>query len=846
MQADYQRRLWVAAPLTVVIVALSMVHALQFSGWEYIVAALTLPVVTWAAWRFHSSAFRAARHGSTTMDTLVSLGVITTSLYSYVVLALHSVSGGAGHAHGDSSAGVTSLADSLWSGTFLAHHGAPVYFEGAATIVSFLLIGKILEARAKQGTGDALRALMTMQPDTAMRLTDPNDPDSPAVSIPIDDLHIGDLFRVLPGEKVATDGVVVSGNSAVDSSLLTGESLPVDVSPGDQVIGATINTWGSLVVRATEVGKNTTLAQMARTLSQAQSGKAPIQRIADQISGVFVPVVLGIAALTLVGWLLADATFPAAVSAAVSVLVVACPCALGLATPTALLTGTSRAAQHGIIIRSPEVVEVARRLTTVVFDKTGTLTTGNMDVHAVHADHGVSAAEVLRAGALVEGHSTHPLASAIIRHAEEITGEATALGSEFVNHAGRGVSAFDTADGSLILAGRTQWLADLGLTPSEAIRDALDASLHHSSLVAVARIPATSLPTELHLDALPLATDTPPTVGGVTAGGSTADGAPTSTNENTNVRVPGGAHIIELAVGNMTCASCVRRVERKLGKVEGVNALVNLATESATVILTGNATELSDAEIEQVVINAGYDATVTSRTVAGDHLGNPAGTHSATDTSGSATPTNPGKGMETRDFATGIFSGRGQVLGVIELGDTIKPEATRAITELRELGLTPILLTGDSAASAQHVATQLGIERVHAQVLPADKFHMIERLQADGECVVMVGDGVNDAAALTQASSNGIGMAMGSGTAVAIASADMTLMNSSPLSVPTAVRICRSTVRVIRQNLFWAFAYNIAMIPLAIAGALNPMVASAAMAFSSVFVVTNSLRLRRQ
>ena len=715
--ADLRLRLIYCLILSVPIMAISMVPALQMPGWQWTVALMALPVAVWGAWPFHKAAFRALRHGAFTMDTLVSLGVIAATGWSLWALVL----GGAGHIGMRMSMELLPRAQG---------HAAHMYFESAAWVTTFLLAGRYAEARAKYRSGDALRALLELGAKEVTRvvLTSPSgsrdaidvlDEDgSPRTEatrteerISIEDLAAGDLFLVRPGEKVATDGVVVEGRSAVDASLLTGESVPTEVEAGQAVTGATVNTSGALLVRTTAVGEGTTLARIGRMVTAAQAGKAPVQRLADKISGVFVPVVLVLSAATLAGWLLTGHSPQAAFTAAVAVLVIACPCALGLATPTALLVGSGRAAQLGVVIKGPEVLESTRALDTMVMDKTGTVTQGRMslDVEACRevggADPVSSQApdaagpvplgqESLRLAGAVESASEHPVATAITTAARERLGALPAPAG-FSNHEGRGVSG--TVEGRRVAVGRPGWLTDeMGAEVPEALSAAVEEAQDS------------------------------------------------------------GATAVVVAVG---------------------------------------AADTTDA------VEAGADA-----------------------------------GKEPL-----------QAVAVLVVRDTVRPSSRAAVAALRELGIRPVLLTGDNARAAEHVAAQVGIDAadVRAEVLPGDKRDVVAALQAEGAVVGMVGDGVNDAAALAQAGTQGLGLAMGSGADVAIEAADITLVRTDLDAAVAAVRVSRATLRIIRQNLFWAFAYNVAAIPLAAAGLLNPMIAGAAMAASSVIVVTNSLRLRR-
>ena len=696
--ADLRRRLIVAATLSVPLMVISMVSAAQFYGWQWVVAALALPVVTWCAWPFHKAAFTNLRHGSTTMDTLVSLGVITATLWSLWAL----IFGGAGTLGMRMSMEFIPRAQS---------EHAHMYFESAAWIVTFLLTGRLAEARVRHRSGDSLRKLLQLGAKTAARVN----ADGSVTEIPIDRLQVGDRFRVRPGEKIATDGVVVEGHSAIDASLLTGESLPVDVSAGDEVTGATVNTSGTLVVRATRVGAGTTLSRIAQVVTAAQAAKAPVQRLADRVSSVFVPTVLALAALTFLGWLATGHNAQAAITAAVAVLVIACPCALGLATPTALLVGTGRAAQLGVVIRGPEVLESTRRIDTVVLDKTGTVTTGVM--HLAQAVFFDDAAEVSDAG-------------------------------------GAGAQAGAASDGATVV--------DLGE----------GATLSPAQLQTLALAQALEIPSE-H-----------PVARAIVAG-TQLDG----------VQAPQ-----------------ISEFTNHAGR--GVSATVAHAAGQATYAVVGKATWLSQqgvslSEQAEAQVRALEDTGATVVLVA----------------SGS------------RDSLT--------LRAALAVRDEPKPTTAKAISELKAMGLRPILLTGDNERAAKFIAAQVGIDDVIAQVLPEDKRDVVARLQGEGANVAMVGDGVNDAAALAQAGAAGLGMAMGTGSDVAIEAADITLVRADLEAVVAAIKVSRATLRIIKQNLFWAFAYNVAAIPLAMAGLLNPMIAGATMAMSSVIVVSNSLRLRR-
>ncbi|WP_324609797.1 heavy metal translocating P-type ATPase [Cellulomonas timonensis] len=683
-------RLQVAAVLSLPVLLLSMIPALQFTGWQWVVAALSLPVATWAAWPFHRAAARAARHRASTMDTLVSIGIIAATGWSLWALLL----GGAG------KLGVT-MSPTLWPAAAADGMEMAVpelYFEVAAVVTTFLLAGRYAEHRSRRRAGDALRALLDLgAKDVAVLVTGP---DGVRVEqrMPIDRLSVGDEFVVRPGEKVATDGVVVTGTSAIDASLLTGEPVPVDVGPGDDVTGATMNTSGSLVVRATRVGEETQLAQIGRLVAAAQTGKAPVQRLADRISAVFVPIVLVLAVITLVTWLVTGGSAQAAFTAAVAVLIIACPCALGLATPTALLVGTGRGAQLGILIKGPQVLEQTRAVDTVVLDKTGTVTEGRMTLVDVLVPEGSAdeeSDEVLRLAGAVEALSEHPIARAIADAAAE-----------------------------LAAARRSRVPAEVG-----------------------------------------------------------EDGVVIGSDQVHDFRNEAG---------------------------HGVTGVVRVAHDGvglARRVLVGRPRWLA----QQGVATDGLDA--------------------------------PFQAAEA-DGATAVMAAwDGKARGVLVLRDPVKATSRQAVAELRALGLRPVLLTGDNRGAALVAARAVGIPDadVIAEVLPEQKVQTVERLQALGARVAMVGDGVNDAAALATAD---LGLAMGTGTDVAIEAADLTLVRGDLRSVPEAIRLSRRTLRIIKQNLFWAFAYNVAAIPLAALGLLNPMIAGAAMAFSSVLVVTNSLRLR--
>ena len=704
MNGGFTDRIIYAAILGVPIFLISMFPSFQFPNWGWVVAVLTAPVAFWCAAPFHRAALINARHGSSTMDTLVSLGVVLAYFYSLAQLLMNpALTAHVHHAGG-----------SFWS-MFTGHH-APLYFDSASMVTLFLLIGRAIEHRTRHRSSEALRTLLSMGAKEATLLRTDKQGVTKQVQVPVEDLMPDDLFLVRPGEKIATDGVVVEGTSAVDASLLTGESVPVEVHPGDAVTGATVNTSGSLTVRATRVGTETTLAKMGELVASAQETKAPIARLADRVSAVFVPVVLTISALTLVGWWLVSGDGATAVAVAVSVLVVACPCALGLATPTALLAGTGRGWQLGILIRNAQVLEATSTVDRVVLDKTGTVTTGEMSVafYGTFGDYesagdlsGISpessnskndrSLSVLRDAAAVEALSEHPIARAIAGFARE-----------------QGV----LAEGA--------WA---------------------------------------------------PSVSGFEG-------------------VPGGVRgVLSGAVD---------------GAESGASQLVVVGTPE---YLQAAGAQLSEAQL--ALLDQARRAGLTTVVVARGEAPN----------------------NEAAENAPAP-----QPVGMISVADTPKPEAAETMAQLRELGLEPILLTGDAPQVAQAVASQVGIsaENVYAGVTPEGKSQVIEKLQAAGHRVAMVGDGVNDAPALALAE---LGIAMGSGTDVAAEAADIVLTRSDVASVVTALRLSRATLRTIKSNLFWAFAYNSAAIPVAVAGLLNPMIAAAAMAFSSVFVVLNSMRL---
>ncbi|MDC4232349.1 HAD-IC family P-type ATPase [Actinomyces sp. B33] len=815
---DLKRRLLVCLPLATAVMAVSMAPPLQFTGWQWAAAAASAPVVVWGAWPFHRAAIAAGRHGSTTMDTLVSLGVTASTLWSWWAL----LAGGAGRL------GMTMSMTLLPRAPHAGHH-AEIYFEGACMIVVFLLAGRWMEARARYRAGDALRSLLELEPAEATLLVDADGGARAERRIPAWDLRVDDLFLVRPGEQVAADGTVLEGESALDSSLLTGESVPVDVGPGDDVTGATLNTWGVLVVRARRVGSQTTLARIGRMVAEAQAGKAPVQRLADRVSAVFVPVIIAVSAATLIGWLLAGAPAQQAIASAVAVLVVACPCALGLATPTALLVGTGRAARLGIIIKSARVLEQTRAVDTIVLDKTGTVTTGRMTLESVSPAHPAPGTgpldedAALRLAAAAESPSEHPVAAAI-RSAARARGTSVPPAAAFANHAGLGVSALVPSNAAgdpdapgrpvdLVLVGRASWITGLGIgLDEECARAVHDAEATGATAVVAALVPDWSDPEPAPPD-------------------DAATGAPTP-----SLPAPGpdALAVVTLDVQGMTCASCVGRVERKLGKLPGVSASVNLATEKATVTLVE---PHDDAELVRVVTDAGYCASVVSRQEPSPDA--------------PPAPQTPTAWAPDPSVLSDATTGRalpetlpGRAIGVLVVRDAVKDTSADAVAALVGLGIEPILVTGDNESAARHVARRVGIDRVFAGVMPDGKREVVATLQDEGRVVAVVGDGVNDAAALAQAGAAGLGMAMGSGTDLAIEVADITLTTSDLCGAATAIRISRRTLRTIKQNLFWAFFYNVLMVPLAIAGLLNPMLAAAAMACSSVAVVLNSLRLR--
>ena len=673
--ADLRRRFFVSLARSAPIVAVSMTPAWQFSGWQWFLGALSVPVALWCAWPFHRAAWRAGRHGSTTMDTLVSLGIVASMGWSLWALLV----GGAGEF------GYTMHMTGIHG---LGHAGRPhLYFETAAMIVTFLLLGRWLEARSRRSAGDALRSLLSLGAQEATR-TRRADGTVVEEVVEAGSIEVGDEFLVRPGEKVATDGVVLDGASAVDASLLTGESVPVDVSAGSSVTGATVNTYGVLTVRATRVGEKTTLAQMGRLLTEAQTGKAPVQRIADRISAVFVPAVIAIAAATFAVRLALGNPLETALASAITVLVVACPCALGLATPTALLVGSGRASKLGALIKGPEILESAHAADTIILDKTGTITTGAMGVADVRLLDG-DMDELVALAAGVERGSEHPVAKAIVGYARERSIAPTPV-VDAAAAAGHGISG--RMDGRVVHAGSLTWLESLGVRYRDESADAAD-----------------------------------------------------------------------------------------MAAPEGADGSHGLAATAAA----------APSEAGASLVGVSLD---------------------------------------------------GRLLGIFAVRDTLRTETPEAVAELKDLGLRPILVTGDNEATARAIAAQAGVDDVRAGVLPEGKLAVVEGLHAEGRTVAMVGDGVNDAAALAGAD---LSIAMGSGTDVAKAASDVTIVNSDVRTIGAALRISARTLRIIKENLVWAFGYNVIAIPLAVFGVIVPGLAAAAMASSSVIVVGNSLRLRK-
>ncbi|MDO5673276.1 MAG: HAD-IC family P-type ATPase [Actinomycetaceae bacterium] len=796
-------RLIVAACLAFPVMVTSMVPVLQFPGWQWMQLVLTVPVVVYCAWPFHVSAFRSARHLTSTMDTLVSMGIIVSTAWSVWAL----IWGGAGHIGMRMS--MSLIPRAATPGTH-----AEVYFEVAAMITTFLLAGRYAEDRAKNRAGDALRELLNLGVKEAHVLrANPISGDLEEILIPTSDLVVGDITIIRPGESIPTDGIVIEGSSALDTSLITGESLPVDVGVGDAVTGATINTWGSLKVRATKVGKDTTLAQITALVTAAQASKAPIERLADRVSAVFVPVVLALALAVFLAWLAFGASVQSAITAAVAVLVIACPCALGLATPTALLVGSGRAAKLGIVIKGPEILESTRQIDTILLDKTGTLTKGEMSVAQIISEGGaVVGAEQephwLPWVKALEAQSEHPIGKAIAESDVDVA-DVEVLG--FSSDAGSGVRGLLRArvgsqhETFAVAVGKPGWASSLGAAISAPLETAIaQAQAQGSTVVVALRGQAWVTPDSQPQEVLEPSSDA------FQAGHS---------------QVASAYQVIDVGIEGMTCASCVNRVNRKLNKLDGVEASVNLATESAR-LQVGTDVDLDDAQILKAIESAGYTGHIVDRT--------------------RVTPVH-NSDSERQDSARLTVGNLEdpRVLGVISLSDQLKDSAWAGLEQLRSQGIETMMVTGDNEAAARSVAQGCGIDVVYAGLLPQDKAALVKDLQEQGRTVGFVGDGINDSAALAQAGVKGLGFAMATGSDAAMAASDITLVSTQVTSIPTALRISKATLRVIKQNLFWAFAYNVAAIPLAALGLLNPMIASAAMAMSSVIVVTNSLRLRK-
>ena len=850
--ADLRLRLVYSLVLSVPVMVVSMVPALQLPGWQWTVALMALPVATWGAWPFHRAAARALHHGAFTMDTLVSLGVVAATAWSLWAL----IWGGAGE-----------IGTQMTMELLPRHqgHAAHMYFESAAWVTTFLLAGRYAEARARYRSGDALRALLELgaKEVTRVRLTSPSGstdavdvldeegaplPEATRTQerVPVDELRAGDLFCVRPGEKVATDGVVVEGRSAVDASLLTGESVPVDVGVGDVVTGATVNTSGVLLVRATAVGEGTTLARIGAMVTAAQAGKAPVQRLADRVSGVFVPVVLGLSALTLAGWLVTGHNAQASFTAAVAVLVIACPCALGLATPTALLVGTGRAAQLGVVIKGPEVLESTRSLDTMVLDKTGTVTTGRMSLDAEASASVPSGADGAATGGAGADVRTDASAGSTGNNMSEVSAPTDKTdASTSMRVAGTG----PLSEADLYLAGALEAASEhpVAAAIATAAREHLETAPASGTGTPGGpqhAQPSEPAPAARSEEAAPPAASTdaatPPAASTGTPGARAA-GARTGDTDTTSLSAPGAQATAPVPPRLAVVTDFANHEGRGVtGVVEGRTVAVGRAswlTEQGVVLGEGLATALERAE------ESGATAVVLA-------VGPAPGAEPTQPGLSSGTVGSPGTRVtQTGQCTPGTQPGH-QVLdarAVLAVRDTVRPSSRKAVTDLRELGIRPVLLTGDNPRAAAHVAAQVGIASadVRSEVRPEDKRDVVAALQAEGRNVGVVGDGVNDAAALAQASTQGLGLAMGSGADVAIEAADVTLVRTDLEAAVAAVRVSRATLRIIRQNLFWAFAYNVAAIPLAMAGLLNPMIAGAAMASSSVIVVTNSLRLRR-
>ena len=836
--ADLRLRLVYSLVLSVPVMAISMIPALQLPGWQWTVALMALPVATWGAWPFHRAAARGLRHGAFTMDTLVSLGVVAAVGWSLWAL----IWGGAG----EIGARMTMEFLPRYQG-YQGHqgHAAHMYFESAAWVTTFLLAGRYAEARARYRSGDALRALLELgaKEATRVRLTSPSgstaaidvldDDGAPRADaarteerVPVDALQPGDLLAVRPGEKIATDGVVVEGRSAVDASMLTGESVPVEVGISDAVTGGCVNTFGSLLVRATAVGAGTTLARIGAMVTAAQAGKAPVQRLADRVSGVFVPAVLVVSATTLAVWLGLGYPAQQALTAAVAVLVIACPCALGLATPTALLVGSGRAARLGVVIKGPEVLESSRALDTIVLDKTGTVTRGRMSLELADDD-----------AITVAGGPDSP------SNRENLGGPdgADSPGSGNDGNGPDGVDSPGCADSPGYAEGAESTHSTASTDRFEALRlaGALEAASEHPVAAAIAQ-------------AARAAATAGTTRADITDDAGNPDNADNAANADNpdNPNKPGNPDNTDIAdIPDIPSIPDIAAGTTGTGS----------ASASATVTATASAhlphvEDFANHEgrgvtgrVEGREVAVGRPTWIAERGIAiPDSLNDAVATAQASGATAVVLAAAPHPGEREGVGANGE-SGALRALAVLVVRDTVRPSSRAAIADLRAQGVRPILLTGDNAHAAAHVAAEVGIaaEDVRADVLPGDKRAVVADLQERGHVVGMVGDGVNDAAALAQAGARGLGFAMGSGADAAIETADITLVRTDLDAVVTAIRISRATLRIIRQNLFWAFAYNVAAIPLAAAGLLNPMIAGAAMAASSVIVVTNSLRLRR-
>ena len=832
--ADLRLRLVYSLVLSVPVMAISMIPALQLPGWQWTVALMALPVATWGAWPFHRAAARGLRHGAFTMDTLVSLGVVAAVGWSLWAL----IWGGAG----EIGARMTMEFLPRYQG-YQGHqgHAAHMYFESAAWVTTFLLAGRYAEARARYRSGDALRALLELgaKEATRVRLTSPlgstaaidvlDDDGAPRADaarteerVPVDALQPGDLLAVRPGEKIATDGVVVEGRSAVDASMLTGESVPVEVGISDAVTGGCVNTFGSLLVRATAVGAGTTLARIGAMVTAAQAGKAPVQRLADRVSGVFVPAVLVVSATTLAVWLGLGYPAQQALTAAVAVLVIACPCALGLATPTALLVGSGRAARLGVVIKGPEVLESSRALDTIVLDKTGTVTQGRMNLELADDD-----------AITVAGGPDSP-------SNRENLGGPDGADSPGSGNDGNGPDGVDGA-GSTASTDRFEALRLAG---------ALEAASEHPVAAAIAqaaRAAATEGTTRADI------TDD----AGNPGNADNADNADNAANADNpdNPNKPGNPDNTDIA--DIPDIPDIPSIPDIAAGTTGTGSVSASATVTATASAHAHLPHVEDfanhegrgvtGRVEGREVAVGRPTWIAERGIAiPDSLNDAVATAQASGATAVVLAAAPHPGEREGVGANGKSRAL-RALAVLVVRDTVRPSSRAAIADLRAQGVRPILLTGDNARAAAHVAAEVGIaaEDVRADVLPGDKRAVVADLQERGHVVGMVGDGVNDAAALAQAGARGLGFAMGSGADAAIETADITLVRTDLDAVVAAIRISRATLRIIRQNLFWAFAYNVAAIPLAAAGLLNPMIAGAAMAASSVIVVTNSLRLRR-